>query len=101
MSKDELFDDVYVVLGQMHHRSDKTNKHIKMICLEGMQNLSRVHVGMSMGRIGGGGYFPDPRPAGESIPRPRPRSPLRGNIFLDPRPRSSPRSPTVFFCLLI
>jgi len=43
MSKDELFDDVYVVLGQMHHRSDKTNKHIKMICLEGMQNLSKVH----------------------------------------------------------
>ncbi|RHN77856.1 hypothetical protein MtrunA17_Chr1g0159251 [Medicago truncatula] len=46
----------------------------------------------SMGRIGGRGYFPDSRPAGVFVPRPR--SLPRGNIFPDPRPRGSP----LFFC---
>jgi len=53
--------------------------------------IAQSTIGMSMGRIGSGGYFPDPRPAGESVPRPRPRSLARGNIFPDPRPRGSPQ----------
>jgi len=61
--------------------------HSHIIC-NSFRYVVQVQVGMSMGRIGSGGYFPDPRPAGESVPRPRPRSP--------PAPRGSPRNPTVF-----